>query len=172
MIDFAPVLEAKFFSLPKFVLPFVDYKISFGALLTIAPIALVTLCEHIGDHKSLSNIIGKNIQSDNKSQAPSILAGVQELREKKLNKSNINSLTKRLISSIDKQREEARRRPSPVTDINEQQALKELQKAIDKHNKTVIKKISKITHLSDTKQNFLFGNSVRVGSKKSYQYRN
>ena len=33
----------------------------------------------------LSNIIGKNVQSDNKSQAPSILAGVQELREKKLN---------------------------------------------------------------------------------------
>lgn len=94
------------------------------------------------------------------------------LKEKKLSLSNINSLTKRLISSIDKQREEARRRPTPVTDINEQQALKELQKAIDKHNRTVIKKISKITHLSDTKQNFLFGNSVRVGSKKSYQYRN
>lgn len=33
----------------------------------------------------LSSIIGKNVQSDNKSQAPSILAGVQELREKKLN---------------------------------------------------------------------------------------
>lgn len=33
----------------------------------------------------LSNVIGKNVQSDNKSQAPSILAGVQELREKKLN---------------------------------------------------------------------------------------
>ena len=64
MIDFTPVLEAKFFSLPKFVLPFVDYKISFGALLTIAPIALVTLCEHIGDHKSLSNIIGKDLIND------------------------------------------------------------------------------------------------------------
>lgn len=32
----------------------------------------------------LSDIIGKNIQSDNRSQAPSILAGVSELRAKKL----------------------------------------------------------------------------------------
>ena len=64
MVDFKPVLEASFFSLPKFVFPFVDYKISFGALLTIAPIALVTLCEHIGDHKSLSNIIGKDLIND------------------------------------------------------------------------------------------------------------
>ena len=64
MIDFKPVLEAGFFELPKFVIPFVDYKISFGALLTIAPIALVTLCEHIGDHKSLSNIIGKDLIND------------------------------------------------------------------------------------------------------------
>ena len=64
MVDFKPVLEANFFSLPKFVLPFIDYKISLGALLTIAPIALVTLCEHIGDHKSLSNIIGKDLIKD------------------------------------------------------------------------------------------------------------
>lgn len=32
----------------------------------------------------LSNIIGKNVKSDNKSKAPSILEGVRELREKKL----------------------------------------------------------------------------------------
>ena len=64
MVDFKPVLEAGFFSVPKFVFPFIDYKISFGALLTIAPIALVTLCEHIGDHKSLSNIIDKDLIND------------------------------------------------------------------------------------------------------------
>lgn len=34
--------------------------------------------------KGLSSIIGKNVNSDNKSQAPSILAGVDELRAKKL----------------------------------------------------------------------------------------
>ena len=61
MIDFKPVLEASFFSMPKFVFPFVNYKLNFAALITIAPIALVTLCEHIGDHTSLGNIIGKDL---------------------------------------------------------------------------------------------------------------
>nr|MCR5224093.1 hypothetical protein [Bacilli bacterium] len=32
--------------------------------ITIAPIALVTMCEHIGDHTSLSNIIGKDLIKD------------------------------------------------------------------------------------------------------------
>ena len=64
MIDFSAVSEAKFFAIPNFVLPFVDYKISFTALVTILPIALVTICEHIGDHKSLSNIIGKDLIKD------------------------------------------------------------------------------------------------------------
>ena len=64
MIDFSAVGEAKFFAMPNFMLPFVDYKISFTALVTILPIALVTICEHIGDHKSLSNIIGKDLIKD------------------------------------------------------------------------------------------------------------
>ena len=61
IIDFKPVLEAKFFDIPKFIIPFKDYKPSFIALITIAPVALVTLCEHIGDHTSLSNIIGRDL---------------------------------------------------------------------------------------------------------------
>ena len=64
MVDFTAVKEASFFALPKFVLPFRDYKLSLVAVVTIAPIALVTLCEHIGDHKSLSNIIGKDLIND------------------------------------------------------------------------------------------------------------
>ncbi len=64
MVDFTTVKEAGFFSMPDFVLPFIDYKISLAAVLTIAPIALVTICEHIGDHKSLSNIIGKDLIND------------------------------------------------------------------------------------------------------------
>lgn len=64
MIDFKPVLEASFFSVPKFVFPFVNYKLNFAALITIAPIALVTLCEHIGDHTSLGNIIGRDLIKD------------------------------------------------------------------------------------------------------------
>lgn len=64
MIDFQPVLDAKFISVPKFVIPFKDYTPSFVALITIAPVALVTLCEHIGDHTSLGNIIGKDLIKD------------------------------------------------------------------------------------------------------------
>ena len=61
LVDFAPVAEAAFFSIPNFILPFVNYTPSFSAILTIAPIALVTMAEHIGDHTALSSIIGKNL---------------------------------------------------------------------------------------------------------------
>lgn len=61
LVDFTKVLEASFFSLPQFVIPFVSYTPNFSAVLTIAPIALVTMAEHIGDHTSLSNIIGKDL---------------------------------------------------------------------------------------------------------------
>ena len=64
MIDFTVVKEASFFSIPKFVIPFKDYTPSFIALITIAPVALVTLCEHIGDHTSLGNIIGRDLIKD------------------------------------------------------------------------------------------------------------
>ena len=64
MVDFTPVVEAKFFSIPQFVIPFVNYTPNFAALITIAPVALVTICEHIGDHTSLSNIIGKDLLRD------------------------------------------------------------------------------------------------------------
>lgn len=64
MIDFKSVSDASWFSLPKFNMVFKDYSLNFTALMTIAPIALVTLCEHIGDHTSLSNIIGKDLIKD------------------------------------------------------------------------------------------------------------
>lgn len=64
MIDFTPVLEASFFSIPSFVIPFVSYMPNFSALLTIAPIALVTMAEHIGDHTALGTIIGKDLLKD------------------------------------------------------------------------------------------------------------
>lgn len=61
MVDFSPVAEASFFELPKFILPFKDYTFSLVGLLTIAPIALVTIAEHIGDHMALSVIIDKDL---------------------------------------------------------------------------------------------------------------
>ena len=64
LVDFTPVLEASFFSMPSFIIPFVSYMPNFSALLTIAPIALVTMAEHIGDHTALGTIIGKDLLKD------------------------------------------------------------------------------------------------------------
>lgn len=61
LVDFAPVAEASFFSMPQFIIPFVSYIPNFSAVLTIAPIAIVTMAEHIGDHTALSSIIGKDL---------------------------------------------------------------------------------------------------------------
>lgn len=64
LVDFTPVLEASFFSIPHFAIPFLSYTPNFGAVLTIAPIALVTMAEHIGDHTALSAITGKDLLKD------------------------------------------------------------------------------------------------------------
>lgn len=64
MIDYTGIVNAKIISKPDFYLPFIHYKLNFGALLTIVPIALVTIAEHIGDHKVLSEIIDKDLIED------------------------------------------------------------------------------------------------------------
>lgn len=61
MVDFTAVKEATFFSLPKFSIPFLHYNPNLLIGITMAPIALVTIAEHIGDHKALSSIIGKDL---------------------------------------------------------------------------------------------------------------
>lgn len=64
LVDFTEVANASFFSMPQFVIPFKDYTPNFTALLTIVPIALVTMAEHIGDHTALSAIINKDLLKD------------------------------------------------------------------------------------------------------------
>lgn len=64
IVDYSGIVSAKILSLPKFYVPFVHYKLNFGALLTIVPIALVTISEHIGDHKVLGSIIDKDLIED------------------------------------------------------------------------------------------------------------
>ena len=61
MVDFTAVKEAAFFSMPNFAIPFVSYMPDFMVAISMAPIALVTMAEHIGDHKALSTIIGKDL---------------------------------------------------------------------------------------------------------------
>lgn len=64
LVDFTQIKNASYLSVPKFVLPFLSYKINFGAIITILPVALVTIAEHIGDHTVLGEIIGKDLIKD------------------------------------------------------------------------------------------------------------
>ena len=64
MVDFTQALTANVIEIPKFYLPFMHYNLNFAAVLTIVPIALVTMVEHVGDHKVLSEIIGRDLIED------------------------------------------------------------------------------------------------------------
>ena len=70
LVDFTPVMEAKWFSLPEFILPFklgnfATYDLYFGPeTWAILPVAFVTIAEHIGDHTVLGKICGKNFLKD------------------------------------------------------------------------------------------------------------
>ena len=43
LVDFTSIQKESYFSIPKFILPFKDYALSLKGILTIAPIALVTI---------------------------------------------------------------------------------------------------------------------------------
>lgn len=79
VVDFQPVVEvlkhpAQWFKLPTF--QFLGWKnaelgagismakINFSAALSVLPLAFVTMCEHIGDHKVLGKITGEDYISD------------------------------------------------------------------------------------------------------------
>lgn len=64
LVDFTPVGTADIISIPKILIPIKDYTFSFSGMVTLAPIALVSIAEHIGDHMALSSIIGKNLIKD------------------------------------------------------------------------------------------------------------
>ena len=61
IVDFKALIEAPLIEIPKVLLPVKDYNFTYIGLLSIIPIALVTIAEHIGDHMALSNIIGKDL---------------------------------------------------------------------------------------------------------------
>ena len=64
LVNFDIVSSASWFQVPKFHVPFISYKPNILIALTMAPIALVTMAEHIGDHKALSTIINKDLLQD------------------------------------------------------------------------------------------------------------
>lgn len=64
VVDYSAITSAKILDKPDFYIPFLHYNIDFKAILTIVPIALVTMAEHVGDHKVLGTIIGKDLIED------------------------------------------------------------------------------------------------------------
>ncbi|SMQ70255.1 uracil permease [Bacillus sp. OV166] len=62
IVDFTPVLDAKWFEMPEFILPFVSYKVKFtwDLVLLMVPVAIVTLSEHIGHQLVLSKVVGRD----------------------------------------------------------------------------------------------------------------
>ncbi|MEG1687168.1 MAG: solute carrier family 23 protein, partial [Angelakisella sp.] len=57
-VDFTPVLNAKLFEVPLYPTAFAKFDLS--AVLTIMPIALAAMMEHIGDMAAISATVGKN----------------------------------------------------------------------------------------------------------------
>lgn len=60
VVDFTPIAEAAWFGLPAFAFP----KFNLGATMIVAPIALTTIVEHIGDVLAMSGVIKKDLALD------------------------------------------------------------------------------------------------------------
>ena len=60
LLDFTAVKEANLFGLP----PFLMAKFDVSAILVMAPIALATMMEHVGDMSAISATVGKNFVAD------------------------------------------------------------------------------------------------------------
>ncbi|MEW9050402.1 MAG: solute carrier family 23 protein [Neobacillus sp.] len=62
LVDFQPVMDAKWFQMPEFIIPFVSYevKISLDLIALMVPVAIVTLSEHIGHQLVLSKVVGRD----------------------------------------------------------------------------------------------------------------
>ncbi|AZR72669.1 uracil permease [Anoxybacter fermentans] len=55
IVDFTPLKEAAWFGLPNFTVP----AINWSAILMIAPVAIVSMVEHVGDILAISATVGK-----------------------------------------------------------------------------------------------------------------
>ncbi|HZG61162.1 MAG TPA: solute carrier family 23 protein [Anoxybacillus sp.] len=62
VVDLSQVAKAKWFEMPDFLIPFVDYKVSvtWEIALLMVPVAIVTLSEHIGHQLVLSKVVGRD----------------------------------------------------------------------------------------------------------------
>lgn len=62
-VDFSVLAGGSILSFPDFQI-IGTYELNFGAVLIFAPLALVTIAEHIGDHKVLGAITGEDFLTD------------------------------------------------------------------------------------------------------------
>ncbi|HCJ57099.1 uracil-xanthine permease family protein [Lutispora sp.] len=60
LVDFTPVAQAAWFGLPPFILP----KFSGAAISIVAPVAIASMVEHIGDVLAVSATVGEDFVSD------------------------------------------------------------------------------------------------------------
>ncbi|MDO4763905.1 MAG: solute carrier family 23 protein [Flavobacteriaceae bacterium] len=66
IVDVQPILDAKWFQIPDFTMPFVHYtpEISWYVVLLMLPVAIVPIAEHIGHQLVLSKVVDKDLIKD------------------------------------------------------------------------------------------------------------
>jgi uracil permease len=62
IVDVQPIIDANWFGMPSFEIPFINYepKLYLNAITTMAPIAFVTMTEHIGHLMVLNKLTKRN----------------------------------------------------------------------------------------------------------------
>lgn len=66
VVNFAPVMEASWFQVPNFTIPFVDYTptVTLYVVFVMLPVAIVPIAEHIGHQLVLSKVVNKDLIND------------------------------------------------------------------------------------------------------------
>lgn len=66
VVNFTPVMEAAWFQIPDFTIPFVDYTptVTLYVVFVMLPVAIVPIAEHIGHQLVLSKVVNKDLIND------------------------------------------------------------------------------------------------------------
>lgn len=66
VVDLEPVLQANWFQVPDFTIPFVNYtpELSWYVIFLMIPVAIVPIAEHIGHQLVLSKVVNKDLIKD------------------------------------------------------------------------------------------------------------
>ncbi|WP_313375944.1 solute carrier family 23 protein [Chishuiella sp.] len=66
VVNLDPVIEAKWFMIPEFTIPFIDYtpRLSWYVVFLMIPVTIVPIAEHIGHQLVLSKVVEKDLIED------------------------------------------------------------------------------------------------------------